>query len=835
MSIYNPILGRNVWRDFVTDGVPSSGPNQPNKLDIRRWAAWLENAVVAFLSNGGVIYATLAEMNADLGHAPNSMAWVLGDPVVANNGIYMKLGASGAGSWQRISDLPFSFIIASNAGAGAPDAIKATTDIPVSPSAMILLQIAENYAGDAATVSFNGASPITIKTNSGEDVHRLAAGSVVYGVISGNEFRLANDEAIASLIYAARDAAIAAADHSEAEADRSQNEADRSEEARDIAAGFASDIVSQGNVPIYATIDGMGAIEVPEGINGIRVNGQQSVSDGLGGFFSRSAVEPSSNRKFQSAGGVWWDFVRPLLYPGGRKNLGDVIRKSRAGSTISIAFYGDSIFYGQDTVSAGLLPPANGATQTRSPNPMPETLSNALFFSNISANIVNRSFPGDNTRLGISRWASASATDVAFVMYGHNDANNYGGAGIVPVDEYRINLGFIVERELAKGAAVVVFGPPPVFVRDEDKVLRSYVSAARRVAEQYGLPFIDLSKQLSSIYDSDVNPTGLMWTDGVHLSPAAYVECGSHLAALFTHGELTCRASPGAEYFVEDRIFDEWASTYRQNPDADAGWTHYLVALPQNTNLSIACDVEEDCIPVITMINATGSARAIKLYYAQGLFTPVRPLVADSSAGLRSRVKGPKIRRGLRLLHVRNDDADVAYIESIRFERVDSVATSRGVYRKSELSGVCAPSVNWFGGVWWAARDDTALLPRGSVMETRMMLPHDTISGISLMKNRDVADDYLSNDQIMVLRSGTDLIVRKLVAGIATDTTVAGVFTAGLDFVGCLTLQVGSNIKASVDGALKATVSSPNINAGYAAILSLGISRMRCDAMTILQ
>ncbi len=609
----------------------------------------------------------------------------------------------------------------------------------------------------------------------------------------------------------------------------------RATNAADIAAGYASDAVSQGNVPIYATIVGMSAISVPVGINAIRVNGQQTASDGLGGLFYRSPGEPSSNRKFQSAGGVWWDFVLPLLYPGGRKNLGDVIRKSRAGNTISIAFYGDSIFYGQDTVSAGLLPPANGAAQTRSPNPMPETLSNALFFSDISANVINRSFPGDNTRLGISRWAAAGSTDVAFIMYGHNDANNYGAAGVVPVDEYRRNLGFIIERELAKGAAVVVFGPPPVFARNEDKVLRGYVSAARRVAEQYGLPFIDLGKQLASIYDPDVNPTGLMWTDGVHLSPAAYVECGAHLAALFTHGETVCRASPGAEYFVEDRIFDEWASTYRQNPDSASGWTHYLVALPQNTSLSIACEVEDDCIPVVTMVNATGASRSIKLYYAQGLYTSVRNHTADSSAGLRSRVKGPKLRRGLRLLHVRNESADIAYIESIKFERLDSVATSRGVYRKSELSGACAPSVNWFSGVWWAARDDTALLPRGAVIETRMMLPHDTVSGISLMKSRDVADDYLSSDQIMVLRSGTNLIVRKLVAGVATDTTVAAVFTSGQDFVGCVTLQVGSDIKASVDGVLKATVASPNINAGYAAILSLGISRMRCDAMTILQ
>ena len=125
--------------------------------------------------------------------------------------------------------------------------------------------MAEDYAGNAATVSFNGGAPLAIKTNSGADVRNLVGGSVVYGVISGATFRLANDEAIASLIYEARDEAVAA----EECAQLAQAAA---EVARDIASGHASDAVSQGNVPIYATVMGMPALEIPVGINAIRVN-----------------------------------------------------------------------------------------------------------------------------------------------------------------------------------------------------------------------------------------------------------------------------------------------------------------------------------------------------------------------------------------------------------------------------------------------------------------------------------------------------------------------------------------------------------------------------------
>ncbi|RWN51925.1 hypothetical protein [Mesorhizobium sp.] len=54
------------------------------------------------------------------------------------------------------------------------------------------------------------------------------------------------------------------------------------EASADIAAGFASDIVSQGNVPIYATRTGMSALSVPVGISALRVNGDADPGDGGG-------------------------------------------------------------------------------------------------------------------------------------------------------------------------------------------------------------------------------------------------------------------------------------------------------------------------------------------------------------------------------------------------------------------------------------------------------------------------------------------------------------------------------------------------------------------------
>ncbi|MCD4663122.1 sialate O-acetylesterase [Agrobacterium sp.] len=251
--------------------------------------------------NAGKLFTTYASLAATA--YGEFTPWVFADPDINKNGLYRWNGAS----WVWSLPLPFSFLIASNFGAGTAAAIKATTLSPVSTAALILLPIADDYAGVAATVSFNGGQALAIKSSIGEDVTRLAAGSVVYGVISGNTFRLANDEAIASLIYEARDDAEDAADRSEAA--RAGSEA-----ARDIAAGYASDAISGGMEPGLSTIVGMGAITIPVGINAVRINGLHSAGDGGGGLYIRADEEPTHGRKWQDASGAWFEDVSKPIF-----------------------------------------------------------------------------------------------------------------------------------------------------------------------------------------------------------------------------------------------------------------------------------------------------------------------------------------------------------------------------------------------------------------------------------------------------------------------------------------------------------------------------------------
>lgn len=88
------------WRDFVTDGVSSSGLNEPSKADIRSIGPVIEEVLGAGLIGGVEVFKeTRALLDADLAYAEGVKALVWGDATNANNDIYLKVGASGTGSW----------------------------------------------------------------------------------------------------------------------------------------------------------------------------------------------------------------------------------------------------------------------------------------------------------------------------------------------------------------------------------------------------------------------------------------------------------------------------------------------------------------------------------------------------------------------------------------------------------------------------------------------------------------------------------------------------------------------------------------------------------------
>jgi len=82
--------GREIFRDYVTDGVPGSGPWQPRKPDIRQWMAEIEGQNSFSISadypvqqadNGGVIYPGAGANSISFGpiggYDTNHISWIV--------------------------------------------------------------------------------------------------------------------------------------------------------------------------------------------------------------------------------------------------------------------------------------------------------------------------------------------------------------------------------------------------------------------------------------------------------------------------------------------------------------------------------------------------------------------------------------------------------------------------------------------------------------------------------------------------------------------------------------------------------------------------------------
>lgn len=284
---------------------PSSDPFEPSKPDIRALLTQYENAIGAYSAGAGSIAKdTRANLYADLTHAADVTAWVYADTNVAYNGIYRKSGASGTGSWTLILPLPYSFIIAVDVGAGTPNAIQATSSIPVSSSALVWVTLADTNTGSPVTIQFNADPILTIKTNSGNNPASggLTAGMTIIGIKSGSTFRLLNDQVSAAIVAAAEAAQAAAASSASA---ASASAAAAAASAASAAAAVSARIDSRA----YA----IASYHPTAAPNFIVTAGYAAVGDGGAATYKQVGAQPTHGGKLSItlSGGatVWYELA----------------------------------------------------------------------------------------------------------------------------------------------------------------------------------------------------------------------------------------------------------------------------------------------------------------------------------------------------------------------------------------------------------------------------------------------------------------------------------------------------------------------------------------------
>lgn len=206
------LTAQEVFRDHELNGVHTTPKWEPPKSEVRQLLTQYETVMNAFTTNGGLIYQTMAAMNAAATTftEPRS-AWQF---EAGSEGVYVLNPTTD--TWTKVGRLPYDFVIGTDTGAGTANAIQITADIPVADGMIVAFSLFEATTTSPVTVSINGGAALTLKTPRGTDASALGAGQEVWFRVrsSDSTARMISDQDVSALVAqaeAARDDAVAAA------------------------------------------------------------------------------------------------------------------------------------------------------------------------------------------------------------------------------------------------------------------------------------------------------------------------------------------------------------------------------------------------------------------------------------------------------------------------------------------------------------------------------------------------------------------------------------------------------------------------------------------------
>lgn len=207
------------------------------------------------------------------------------------------------------------------------------------------------------------------------------------------------------------------------------------------------------------------------------------------------------------------------------------LQKLSKGEKMTVVCQGDSMTYGQDTVSTDKRP-ADGTlcddtsshSHQRAGVVYPEALKQYLdeIYPNVNHNVINKGYSGDWVERGYQRWSNNSNADIVFLMYGSNDADL--NASWVPSDvrgnleKYINDYRKLIERYLNWGTAVVLLTPTRSLGQENTKtgrIAEGFRNALTLLGKEYNIPVID-AESFSNGWDNSY------YSDSTHFNSKGY-------------------------------------------------------------------------------------------------------------------------------------------------------------------------------------------------------------------------------------------------------------------------------------------------------------------------
>jgi hypothetical protein len=476
--------------------------------------------------------------------------------------------------------------------------------------------------------------------------------------------------------------------------------------------------------------------------------------------------------------------------------IGEALADGITGA-LTVALTGHSLAYGQDGSDTGTLPPANGASQTRSFRAPTEQMARmARHVRGFSVTVINQGYPGDQSIASIERWESGTSGNIEFFWVDTNEINNFAArpTGQLTDEQMIENLVFLINRARARGSEVVVCGGAPT--RDYSTSIATFAAAEaqRGIAERMGAVWVDMGDLIAGIPRAQP-----LFTDNVHLTISAYTAAGTRLAAFCgPRGLHPIRVAPGRIISARDMAFTGVELPTRAG--SVDGRTIRPTPLSDTKIAALAVMVDAPCTPVIRFRTQGVDS--------SGMFGQIRAGIGLGETGRRSRnfeLKAGNNPTGTlgAFTYVRMPDLLTPGPEAITIESVtnrpeiDAVLflpvvngtiasggyDSEDRYLPLQLHPVGGQALRkddtWDGMV--DIRSGISCVAGGDLSGTSPTrwtfdVALSPLAGVMLVQGFSDENGRASDQGYHFLRSGTSLVIRRYSGGIHLDTTVPNVF-----------------------------------------------------------